>query len=131
MLQYPPWTCLIRLDVSGTLEPLVAQAAGRWATLLRAQVAGIEKVNRGASTDAPLVSESVEQRLVSNQVVVLGPSPAPHAMARGRYCWQILVKSSSLDAGKEIAVRTREELERGSRRGGLRYDIDVDPVSMA
>lgn len=131
MLQYPPWTCLIRLDVSGTLEPLVAQAAGRWATLLRAQVAGIEKVNRGASTDAPLVSESVGQRLVSNQVVVLGPSPAPHAMARGRYCWQILVKSSSLDASKEIAVRTREELERGSRRGGLRYDIDVDPVSMA
>ncbi|MCS6294650.1 MAG: primosomal protein N' [Nitrospira sp.] len=131
MLQYPPWTCLIRLDVSGTLEPLVAQAAGRWATLLRAQVAGKEKVNRGASTDASLVSESVGQRLVSNQVVVLGPSPAPHAMARGRYCWQILVKSSSLDAGKEIAVRTREELERGSRRGGLRYDIDVDPVSMA
>jgi hypothetical protein len=29
-----------------------------------------------------------------------------------------------------VVVHTREELERESRRGGLRYDIDVDPVSM-
>jgi hypothetical protein len=38
MLQYPPLTSLVRLDVSGTLEPVVAQAAGRWAALLRAEV---------------------------------------------------------------------------------------------
>ncbi|MCW5797258.1 MAG: primosomal protein N' [Nitrospira sp.] len=108
MLHYPPWTCLVRLDVSGTKEAVVSQAADRWAALLKAQVAGREPT-----------------------VVVLGPSPAPHVLTRGRYCWQILVKSSSPKAGKEIAVRTREELERESRRGGLRYDIDVDPVSMA
>jgi primosomal protein N' (replication factor Y) len=108
MLHYPPWTCLVRLDVSGTKELLVSQAAGRWAALLRAQAAG-----------------------ATGTVVVLGPSPAPHVLTRGRYCWQILIKSSSPEAGREIAVRTREDLERESRRGGLRYDIDVDPVSMA
>ena len=107
MLQYPPSTCLVRLDVSGTLEPVVSQAAARWAALLNAQAA------RRAQT-----------------IVVLGPSPAPHVLTRGRYCWQILVKSSSLEDGKEVAVRTRENLERESRRGSLRYDIDVDPVSM-
>ncbi|ODT44215.1 MAG: primosomal protein N' [Nitrospira sp. SCN 59-13] len=108
MLQYPPWTCLVRLDVSGTKEAVVSQAADRWAALLKAQAAGREST-----------------------VVVLGPSPAPHVLRRGRYCWQILIKSDSVEAGKEIAVRTLEDVERESRRGGLRYDIDVDPVSMA
>ena len=107
MLQYPPSTCLVRLDVSGTLEPVVSQAAARWAALLKAQAAGRAQA-----------------------IVVLGPSPAPHVLTRGRYCWQILVKSSSLEDGKEVAVRTRENLERESRRGSLRYDIDVDPVAM-
>ncbi|MGC3973306.1 MAG: primosomal protein N' [Nitrospira sp.] len=108
MLQYPPWTCLVRLDVSGTKETVVSHAADRWAALLKAQAAGKDPT-----------------------VLVLGPSPAPHVLRRGRYCWQILIKSVSLEAGKEIAVRTREDLEHESRRGGLRYDIDVDPVSMA
>lgn len=126
MLQYPPWTSLVRLDVSGTLEPAVAQAAHRWAALLRAQVA-----DTGVGRGANLAPTSVGLGLTPKQIVVLGPSPAPHAMARGRYCWQILVKSGSLEAGRELVVRTREELERESRRGGLRYDIDVDPVSMA
>lgn len=108
MLQYPPWTCLVRLDVSGTKAAVVSHAAERWAAVLRARAAGRERT-----------------------VAVLGPSPASHVLRRGRYCWQILIKSSSPEVGKEIAMRTREELERESRRGGLRYDIDVDPVSMA
>jgi primosomal protein N' (replication factor Y) len=131
MLQYPPCTCLVRLDVSGTSEPVVAQAAGRWATVLRAQVAGTERAARGHDHDASPMPGSAGQGWALRQVVVLGPSPAPHVLTRGRYCWQILLKSGSLEAGREIAVRTREELERESRRGGLRYDIDVDPVSMA
>lgn len=131
MLHYPPWTHLLRLDVSGTVESVVVQAAGRWVTMLRAQVAatgrGVAKVSQHDTT----ATGSAEPEPVSKQILILGPSPAPHVMTRGRYCWQILVKSASLEAGKEIAARTREGLERESRRGGLRYDIDVDPVSMA
>jgi primosomal protein N' len=99
--------------------------------LLRAQIAGTERVSMGSRQGASPAPDSVGSGAASKQVVVLGPSPAPHVLARGRYCWQILVKSTSLEDGKEVAVRTREELERQSRRGGLRYDIDVDPVSMA
>lgn len=107
MLQYPPSTHLVRLDVSGTVEPAVARAADRWATLLRAEIARLE-----------------------GEIIILGPSPAPHALARGRYCRQILVKSISVEAGSEMVVRTREILEKESRQGGLRLDIDVDPVAM-
>ena len=130
MLQYPPWTCLVRLDVSGTLESVVAQAAERWAGLLRAQVAGTGKTHQGHRSDGSPETLCPGADPTSKQVVVLGPSPAPHVKTRGRFCWQILLKAHSVEAGTGLAVQTREKLERESHRGGLRYDIDVDPVSM-
>ncbi len=131
MLQYPPLTSLVRLDVSGTLEPMVAQAADRWAALLRAEAAGAERLDIKAGCGSIMSPHSVSAEGESSTMIILGPSPAPHAMVRGRYCWQILVKSFSPKAGRELVVRTREALERGSRRGGLRFDIDVDPIAMA
>lgn len=130
LLQYPPYTHLVRLDVSGTIEPVVAQAAGRWAALLRAQVAGLEAQD-SKERRRPVVA----QRLPGvegdgGRTVILGPSPAPHAMVRGRHCWQILIKAVSLETGTEIVARTLAVIERGPRRGALRFDIDVDPVTM-
>lgn len=130
MLQYPPLTSLVRLNVSGTLEPVVAQAAGRWAELLRAEVASTGNRGPNAGDGSPLSQRSAGFGGETSGLVILGPSPASHAMVRGRYCWQILVKSLSLEAGRHIVERTREVLDRESRRGGLRFDIDVDPVSM-
>lgn len=131
MLQYPPCTSLVRLDVSGTLEPMVAQAADRWGKLLRAEVANSEGRDAKGGRGPAVVGRSAGVTGERKNIIILGPSPAPHAMVRGRYCWQILVKSDSLEAGRELVVRTREGLERESRRGGLRFDIDVDPVTMA
>ena len=131
LLQYPPWTSLIRLDVSGTAEPAVARAAHRWVALLRGQVFSAQgaPLSGGHGVSRPGGSAGVAGE--SRQPFILGPSPAPHAMVRNRYCWQILVKSDASEVGTAAVLRTREELERESRRGGLRFDIDVDPVSMA
>lgn len=131
LLQYPPWTSLIRLDVSGTAEPAVARAAHRWVALLRGQVFSAQgaPLSGGHGVSRPGGSAGVAGE--SRQNFILGPSPAPHAMVRNRYCWQILVKSDASEVGTAAVLRTREELERESRRGGLRFDIDVDPVSMA
>jgi primosomal protein N' (replication factor Y) len=130
MLQYPPFTHLVRLDVSGTLESAVAQAADRWGALLRTEVAREERQNSKEGRGSILPHKEAGAAGEPN-TLILGPSPAPHALARGRYCWQILVKSVSREASREMVVRTRELLERESRRGGLRFDIDVDPVAMA
>ncbi len=119
MLEYPPFTQLVRLNISGTLEWAVIRAAERWAGLLRAEV--IQSAPRPVGAD---LQASVDD------VTVLGPSPAPHVRTRGRYCWQILVKSRQAGAGTEKILRTLERLERESRRGGLRFGIDVDPVTM-
>jgi primosomal protein N' (replication factor Y) (superfamily II helicase) len=51
-------------------------------------------------------------------------------MARGRYCWQILIKAVSVKSATEIVALTLAVVERGPRRGGLRFDVDVDPVTM-
>jgi primosomal protein N' (replication factor Y) len=130
MLQYPPMTHLVRLDVSGTVESAVAQAADRWAALLRAEVARANSRVSTADAYSPVGLNFTCADAEMNQTLILGPSPAPHAMARGRYCWQILVKSLSPEVGRGIVVRSRESLEGTSRRGGLRFDIDVDPVAM-
>jgi primosomal protein N' (replication factor Y) len=130
MLHYPPYSQLVKLDVSGSREPVVAQAAARWARLLREQSATVEtRLARGSRPPAPsqpLASGSGEM----GETVILGPSPAPHARARGRHHWQILMKVMSLEAGRDLAIRTMEVLERGPRPGALRFDIDVDPITM-
>lgn len=131
MLQYPPFTHLVRLDVSGTFEPAVAQAAERWTALLRAEVAGWEGQELKESRNSSVPQRSADMGGEAKGIVILGPSPAPRAMARGRYCWQVLVKSAPLEVGREMVVRTLAVLEREPRRGALRFDIDVDPVSMA
>jgi hypothetical protein len=40
------------------------------------------------------------------------------------------MKAMSVEAGRDLAIRTVEVLERGPRLGALRFDIDIDPISM-
>ena len=104
-LGYPPFGRLIGLRVSGTKEELVDAAATRWASLLR--------------TPTP-----------STQIEVLGPIPATPARVRGRFRRQLVVKGSDGTALRQAVRSTLAEMEGGSRAGGLRYDIDVDPQSL-
>ncbi|MBS0170581.1 MAG: primosomal protein N' [Nitrospira sp.] len=131
LLQYPPWACLIKLNVSGTVETAVEQAAHRWAALLRGQMSSVHGAQKARGPGAAVPATSIGATGEWGPFLILGPSPAPHAMVRGRYCWQILVKSDPSKVVRAAVVHSREELERASRRGGLRFEIDVDPVSMA
>jgi len=107
-LGYPPFGHLIGLRVSGTREDLTAEAAARWASLLRAE-------------------SKAEAR---GELEVLGPIPATPVRLRKRFRWQVLVKGTD-DAAVRDAVRaTLLEMESHGRAGGLRYDVDVDPQSL-
>ena len=59
-------------------------------------------------------------------VVVLGPAPAPLAILRGRHRRRLLLKTR-----RDVAVQPllREWLGRVAVPGGVRVDVDVDPVS--
>lgn len=106
-LGYPPFGRLIGLQVSGTKEELVASAASRWAVLLRGENASRKK-----------------------DVEVLGPVPASPPQLRKRFQWRLLVKGRETGVIRRAVQSTLKEIETGSRAGGLRYDIDVDPQSL-
>jgi primosomal protein N' (replication factor Y) len=61
---------------------------------------------------------------------VLGPIPATPARVRGRFRRQLLVKGMDDSALRQAVRATLAEMEKTSRAGGLRYDIDVDPQSL-
>jgi primosomal protein N' (replication factor Y) len=130
MLLYPPFSHLMKLEVSGTSEPVVVQAAARWARLLREySTTGEPQVatnGRPRGSSQPLGGGARQEETL----IILGPSPAPYAKTRGRHHCQILMKAMSVEAGRDLAIRTVAVLERGPRLGALRFDIDIDPISM-
>jgi len=44
--------------------------------------------------------------------------------------WQLVVKGTDGAALRQAVQATLAEMEKGSRAGGLRYDVDVDPQSL-
>lgn len=102
-LAYPPFTRLISLRVSGIGLDRTRQAANHWAEQLR-------------------VTEP--QRLT-----VWGPIPSAIAKLRDKYRWQIIVKSSEADIARQCVQKTLTDLETQGERGGIKFEVDVDPIT--
>jgi len=109
-LNYPPFTHLIGLRVSGKTLATVKEAAQRWAKLLRSPR------ERAAGSEEP---------------VIWGPIPATVEKLRGRYRWQLLVKSADGEAARQLVRRTLDRMEEDGRKRGLKFDVDVDPLEMS
>jgi len=94
----PPFFRLVALVISG------------------AEAQETENLARQMRSACPLVDD----------IDVLGPSPAPLSIVRGRYRWRFLVR-----AARNINVQAFVKQWLGSvkLRGSLRVDIDVDPYS--
>ena len=102
-LAYPPLTHLISLRVSGTSPDRTRQAAAHWVGRLKAT--GLQ------------------------QLTVWGPIPSAVARVRGNYRWQIIVKSGEADMARQAVQRTLTELEDRPGQSGIKFEVDVDPVS--
>lgn len=110
VLEYPPFGHVISLQVSGNNDEHAMRAAERWAKELKA---------------------AAEGGLRGNGVTILGPVQPAVAQVRGRYRWQILMKSPSAQAARETVRATLAGVEQRRGRGGLKYDIDVGPLAMS
>jgi primosomal protein N' (replication factor Y) len=123
-LGYPPAVYLIALLVSGANEKIVRDAATAWAARITActspPVAG-----QTAAAKAPSTAQSIGQ---PDRLTVLGPVPSPVPKNRGRYRWQILVKSSEKETGLEAVRITVKEMEQTYQRRAIKFDVDVDPI---
>ncbi len=117
---YPPFTHLVSLRVSGTNPALVREAAERWSGLLKAALR-----QRSAGEERPPPHETL-----GSDITILGPIPAAVARVRGRHRWRLLVKSADAEVARVVVKRTLEVLEKRPGRGGLKFDVDIDPVEM-
>lgn len=125
-LGYPPAVQLIALLVSGTDEKMVHDAAATWVARLIARSS--PAVVGQMATTKPLSSIQSPDR--PDGLTVLGPIPSPVPRLRGRYRWQILVKSSERDTGLEAVRATVKDMERTYQRRAIKFDVDVDPIEM-
>jgi primosomal protein N' (replication factor Y) len=123
-LGYPPAVYLIALLVSGANEKMIRDASTAWAARLTScsspAVAG-----QTATAKAPSAIQSIG---LPDCLTVLGPIPSPVPRLRGRYRWQILVKSSEREAGLEAVRMTVKEMERTYQHRAIKFDVDVDPI---
>jgi primosomal protein N' (replication factor Y) len=125
-LGYPPAVYLIALLVSGINEKTVRDAATAWVARLTA-CSSPSVTGQTAAAKAPSTAQSIGR---PDRLTVLGPVPSPVPRLRGRYRWQILVKSSEREAGLETVRITVKEMERTYQRRAIKFDVDVDPIEM-
>jgi primosomal protein N' (replication factor Y) len=125
-LGYPPFSHLISLRVTGMHEDRVRRAAEDWGERLRSTVQRkFGRPRHSRPHNAPICPEQG-----TADMLVMGPIPASVTQVRGRYRWQLLVKSASEDAAREVVRETLDALEDPGPRTGLKYEVDVDPISM-
>jgi len=103
-LQYPPFSRMINLIVSGTDKDRVEKGAARLGQKAKKLAAG----------------DDVKARLT-----VIGPMEAPLAKVRGRYRWQLLVRGKQV---RPLHAFVRRLVE-GSDIQGCEIRVDVDPVN--
>jgi len=99
---YPPFSHLALVGLSGTSERTLEKGAQDAARLLRGLRPGLRA-----------------------GLEILGPAPAPMAKIRGRFRWQILLKSGNRTEMKRLLVLFRDQW-RPPRI--IRTTIDIDPV---
>ncbi|HSS30730.1 MAG TPA: primosomal protein N' [Nitrospiraceae bacterium] len=125
-LGYPPAVYLIALLVSGTNEKIVRDAALAWVARLT-DFASSSMAGHTVMGEAPSTAQSMNP---PDHLTVLGPVPSPVPRLRGRYRWQILVKSLKRETGLAAVRVTVNDMERTYQRRAIKFDVDVDPVEM-
>ncbi len=125
-LGFPPFGHLISLRVSGANPDRVRAAAERWAERLH-----VAARQSSPQPDGPRIDQAQGPAAdARDEVTILGPIQASLAQLRGRHRWQLLVRSTSAVRGRQTVRATLEDLDRSQGRGGLKFEVDVDPLEM-
>lgn len=104
-LDYPPFSRLINLCLDGSDEPEVRASARE-------------------------LARSGERFRKKYGVTLLGPAPALLAKLRGRYRWQLLLKSPGLENLHAFLGLLQTRLPAAIRTGSVKLTVDVDPENM-
>jgi primosomal protein N' (replication factor Y) len=109
-LGYPPFTRMALLRLEGASRDAVLDLARAAAEALRGLAAKLD----GGGRD----------------IVVRGPAPAPIERIKGRFRYQLQVRSPQSSLVRHAAIECRRLLSQAARRRGVRLLLDIDPVDM-
>ncbi|MGQ0811451.1 MAG: replication restart helicase PriA [Nitrospiraceae bacterium] len=123
-LDYPPYSHLMSLRISGRNAVRVEMAACRWAELLKQEAGRLPRNPHGAA-DSVSASDGYPER---TELSILGPVPAPVFQVRGQHRWQLLVKGGSREGGRFVVQTTLDAMEQEMAGKDIKFDVDVDPV---
>jgi primosomal protein N' (replication factor Y) len=120
-LLYPPYGRMLRIIVSCPERTIASEAATYLRNLLQKTANDLMRLESTKS------STTVAR---PNQIVVLGPSPAPIERIKARWRYHLIIKGhSSSDMTKlgHAALSYKKSLPTSSK---IRISIDIDPVDM-
>lgn len=106
-MNYPPFSHLINLIIKGENE---------------------EKVSKIANQLGVILNKKIEKEKMEGQI--LGPVPAPLEKLRGKYRWQIILKSDNLTQMRRLNQCGLEILNDSVDLGSVMINVDVDPIGM-
>jgi len=105
LLQYPPFTHLVRIMVSGYQEKQVLQRIEFWAELLQKR-----------------------SKMLTADLEILGPSPAPLGFLKKRFRYHIIIKGRQFNLLQDLARQIKEMDLKNS--GDPRTIIDIGPQNL-
>ncbi|MFZ7103121.1 MAG: primosomal protein N' [Peptococcaceae bacterium] len=104
LMNYPPFSALVRIVISDFQEQKVILCAERFV-------------------------QAINERF-PNEFEVLGPAQAPISKMKNRYRWQIILKGSQPEKLIKAAEHGYEKMNKGKTSNTPRIVIDVDPQSI-
>ncbi|ADG82647.1 primosomal protein N' [Thermincola potens] len=108
-MEYPPFSRLLRIVISGFDENKVIRAAHILAENVQAQLRGVE--------------ERLEQPL-------LGPAPAPLTKLRNKYRWQLCIKAKNRKVFGPLVDSALYKSGLREQFNDLKFNVEIDPQSL-
>jgi primosomal protein N' (replication factor Y) len=104
-LSYPPFSRLALVSVKGVKD---------------------DKAKRGAEAAKTALTRAAK----GTNVIILGPAPAPIRRVRGKYRYNILLKSKDVRPLHAVIDKAVKGLAESKALSGCRLDVDIDPQGM-
>ncbi|WP_408954404.1 primosomal protein N' [Natroniella sp. ANB-PHB2] len=105
---YPPYSHLINIIVAGEEEERVIKLANQLGVIINSYL----------------------HNLNSEEIMLLGPVPAPLSKLKGEFRWQLILKGTDLEKLRQVNVESLEQLREEESIETVRVSIDVDPIGM-
>ncbi|MCK8817824.1 primosomal protein N' [Natroniella sulfidigena] len=105
---YPPYSHLINIIVAGEEEERVIKIANQLGVIINSDLHNLD----------------------SEEVMLLGPVPAPLSKLKGEFRWQLILKGAELEELRQVSEESLEQLRDEESVETVRVSVDVDPIGM-